>query len=174
MKRLCVKTETILSFYLDIGSISFWKILTGVWTSCIRKTTIISRDLEWLPHGNAFWCVKCRSYIAKCEGKFSRVKLSHHEVSNWSLPGSAREAAPYCLSAQPIHSHTIQNVYTQEGMQRGWVCYWRCWCTPATFNPNHSEIGPVFLRRLEESFAFGQRLTIRTVWPRDKVLFTNS
>lgn len=170
MKRLCVKTETILSFYLDIGSISFWKTLTGVWTSCIRKKiTIISGNLEWLPHGNAFWCVKCCSYIAKCEGKFSRVKLSHHKVSNWPLPGSAQETVPYCLSVPLTHSHTIYNVYTQEDVQREW-----CWHMLTTFNPKHSEIGPVFLCMLEGSFAFGQRLAKRTVWLRDKVLFTDS
>lgn len=59
-------------------------------------------------------------------------------------------------------------------MHRGHVCSLQFWHTVATFNPKHFQIWPIFPHTLEESFYFGQRLTVRILRPREKVLFTNS
>lgn len=65
------------------------------------------------------------------------------------------------LSIQLIHSHRISNLCTHEYKQSGYVCSLWFWHIVATFNPKHSQIWPIFLHTLEESFSFGRRLTVK-------------
>lgn len=62
-------------------------------------------------------------------------------------------------------------IYARTSVSRGNVYVL---CDVVTFNPKHSQIWPIFLHILEESFSFGQRFTVRIFKPREKVLFTNS